>query len=126
MLLCTTSILKSPSFLASLALYLTRLFALLLPFGIIPEFAEIGATMVDDFWHIGKNFIWLGIPFCAAVSWAFHIMERMARVGENPFEGTYNDVPITSIARGIEIDLRDMMDEENVPPAFKAQDGFLM
>ncbi|WP_223033697.1 bestrophin family protein [Hanstruepera marina] len=105
---------------ASLALYLTRLFALLLPFGIIPEFAEIGATMVDDFWHIGKNFIWLGIPFCAAVSWAFHIMERMARVGENPFEGTSNDVPISTIARGIEIDLRQMLDEDpaDIPNQF--------
>ena len=105
---------------ASLAMYLTRLFAVLLPFGIIPEFAEIGETMVDDFWHIGKNFIWLSVPFCAAVSWAFHIMERMARAGENPFEGTSNDVPISTIARGIEIDLRQMLDEdpESIPEQF--------
>jgi putative membrane protein len=105
---------------ASLALYLTRLFALLLPFGIIPEFGDIGDTLIDSFWHIGKNFIWLGVPFCAAVSWAFHIMERMARVGENPFEGTANDVPISTISRGIEIDLRQMLDEdpESIPSQF--------
>lgn len=105
---------------ASLAFYLTRLFVMLLPFGIIPEFAEIGNEIIDDFFHIGRNFIWLGIPFCASVSWAFHIMERMARVGENPFEGTANDVPISTIARGIEIDLRQMLDEDpaDIPKQF--------
>ncbi|WP_142784003.1 bestrophin family protein [Changchengzhania lutea] len=105
---------------ASLAFYLTRVFAILLPFGIIPEFADIGKTMVDDFFYIGQNFIWLGIPFCGIVSWAFHIMERMARVGENPFEGTVNDVPISTISRGIEIDLRQMLDEndDEIPKQF--------
>lgn len=105
---------------ASLAFYLTRVFAILLPFGIIPEFAEIGVTLVKYFSRIGESFIWLGIPFCAIVSWAFHIMERMARVGENPFEGTPNDVPISTIARGIEIDLRQMLDENDneIPKQF--------
>ena len=30
---------------------------------------------------------------------------------ENPFEGTYNDVPITSISIAIEIDLREMIED---------------
>lgn len=38
--------------------------------------------------------------------------EGSGRVTENPFEGTPNDVPITTIARGIEIDLREMMNED--------------
>jgi len=35
----------------------------------------------------------------------------------NPFEGTANDVPITTMARGIEIDMREMMneDKEDIP-----------
>ena len=97
---------------ASLAFYLTRVFAILLPFGLIPEFAEIGKTMVSDFYLVGQYFIWIAVPFCAIVSWAFHTMERMARVGENPFEGGPNDVPISTISRGIEIDLRQMLDED--------------
>lgn len=105
---------------ASLGLYLTRVFAILLPFGLIPEFAEIGDTMVDDFFLIGKYFIWTAIPFCATVSWAFHTMERLARTGENPFEGGPNDVPISTISRGIEIDLRQMLDEDpdQIPSQF--------
>ncbi len=38
-------------------------------------------------------------------------MERIGRTGENPYEGTANDIPITTMARGIEIDLREMLDE---------------
>ncbi len=55
--------------------------------------------------------------------WVFHTMERIGRVSENPFEGTPNDVPITTISRGIEIDLREMIDEdpESIPPAIEAQ-----
>ena len=113
---------------ASLAFYLTRIFVVLLPFGIIPEFAEIGSTMLDSHFKIGENFIWLGVPFCAIVSWAFHIMERMARVGENPFEGTANDVPISTISRGIEIDLRQMLDEDSddIPFQFPEENNVQM
>lgn len=105
---------------ASLGLYLTRVFTILLPFGLIPEFGEIGDTMVDDFYLVGKYFIWTAVPFCAIVSWAFHTMERLARTGENPFEGGPNDVPISTISRGIEIDLRQMLDESSneIPSQF--------
>ena len=105
---------------ASLAYYMVKLFVFLLPFGIVPEFAEIGHEITATYPMVGKYFIWLTIPFCACVSWAFHIMERMARVGENPFEGGANDVPISTIARGIEIDLRQMLDEndDEIPGQF--------
>ncbi len=113
---------------ASLAFYLVRLFVVLLPFGIVPEFAEISKDFMTDYPKIGNFFIWLAIPFCACVSWAFHIMERMARVGENPFEGTANDVPISNIARGIEINLREMLDEktDNIPAQFPEEKNVQM
>ena len=49
-------------------------------------------------------------------------MERIGRTGENPFEGTSNDVPISTIARGIEIDLRQNLGEakEDIPAQFEA------
>ncbi len=40
------------------------------------------------------------------------------KVGEssvNPFEGSANDVPVTQISRTIGIDLRDMLDEIDLP-----------
>ena len=97
---------------ATLSYYFVWVFLLLLPFGIIPEFESIGHGMSSNFPIIGKYFVWLAIPFCASVSWVFHTMERIGRVGENPFEGSANDVPISTISRGIEIDLREMLDEE--------------
>jgi putative membrane protein len=39
-------------------------------------------------------------------------MQRIGTAGENPFEGSSNDVPISTMARGIEIDLREMIDED--------------
>ncbi len=39
-------------------------------------------------------------------------MQRIGTAGENPFEGSANDVPITTMSRAIEIDMREMMDED--------------
>ena len=49
--------------------------------------------------------------------WIFHTMERIGRVSENPFEGSPNDVPISSMSRGMEIDMREMLgeDQETIP-----------
>ena len=98
---------------ATLSYMFVRIFMILLPFGLIPAFGDIGLKIVENFPTIGKYFIWLGVPFCTAVAWVFHTMERIGRVGENPFEGSANDVPISTIARGIEIDIRQMLDEED-------------
>ena len=45
---------------------------------------------------------------------------------ENPFEGTFNDVPITSISRSIEIDLMEMLGEKEIRKAITSENGFLM
>jgi putative membrane protein len=95
-------------------------FVLLLPLALIPQFAEIGNSFAESNPLISKIFIWFTIPFYVIVSWVFHTMERIGRTGENPFEGTANDVPISTIARGIEIDLRQNLGEsdENIPKQF--------
>lgn len=87
----------------------------------VPQFADIGATISDTMPFAGKFFIWLSIPFYVAVSWVFHTMERIGRTGENPFEGSANDVPISTIARGIEIDLRQNLGEsaDSIPKQFQ-------
>ncbi len=100
--------------------YFMWLLLLLLPMAMIPQYAEIGETISETYPFIGKYFIWLSVPFYTAVAWMFHTMERIGRTGENPFEGTSNDVPISTIARGIEIDLRENLGElkEDIPPPF--------
>ena len=109
-----------PRHFASLNHYFMWVFVLLLPLAIIPQFAEIGAEIRGFNQTIGDLFIWLSVPFYAAVAWVFHTMERIGRTGENPFEGSANDVPISTIARGIEIDLRQNLgeDDNDIPKQF--------
>lgn len=109
-----------PRHFATLNHFFMWIFVLLLPMALVPQFAEIGLEIVDQSPLIGKYFIWLSIPFYVIVAWIFHTMERIGRTGENPFEGTANDVPISTIARGIEIDLRQNLGEslEDIPDQF--------
>ena len=60
---------------------------------------------------LGTYFIWMAVPIIVIVAWVFHTMQRIGITGENPFEGSANDVPISTIARGIEIDMREMNEE---------------
>lgn len=109
-----------PRQFATLNHYFMWVFILLLPLAIIPQFAEIGAKINSVHSTIGSIFIWLSIPFYVAVAWVFHTMEKIGRTGENPFEGSANDVPISTISRGIEIDLRQNLGEslEEIPKQF--------
>ena len=51
-------------------------------------------------------------------------MEKIGDYSENPFEGTYNDVPITTISRGIEIDMREMINDTDIPKPIPSENGF--
>ncbi|HRH68541.1 MAG TPA: bestrophin family ion channel [Flavobacteriales bacterium] len=104
-----------PRQFATLNLMFTRLFINLVPFGMLGEFAKLG-----------DGYIWLAVPFSALVAWVFNMMERIGESTENPFEGGANDVPITAITRTIEIDLREMLGETDVPKPLQAQNNILM
>ena len=112
-----------PRQFATLNHFFMWIFVLLLPMALVPQFAEIGTSFEDSFPQISPFFIWFSIPFYVIVSWVFHTMERIGRTGENPFEGTANDVPISTIARGIEIDLRQNLgdSEEDIPKQFEVK-----
>jgi putative membrane protein len=105
---------------ATLSYFFVWIFILFLPFGTVPLFAGLGVQLADKFPLISPYFVWAAVPFCVILSWVFHTMERIGRTGENPFEGSANDVPISTIARGIEIDLREMLDEDkdHIPSQF--------
>ena len=81
------------------------IFLILLPFGMLNIFIN-----VSDIYSS-----WLVLPFTMLVSWVFILMEMIGDYSENPFEGLYNDVPISSMARSIEIDIRQMLDETELP-----------
>ena len=79
--------------------------------------------MIEKF---GEPIIWLTVPFSVLIGWVFLVLEQIGESTENPFEGNPNDVPITQISRNIEIDLREMLGETDVPPALQPVNNILM
>lgn len=91
-----------------------KIFSLLLPLGLIGEFE-----------HMGPDHFWLTVPFSVLVAWVFNTIEVVGHQSENPFENEMNDVPMTAICRTIEIDLREMIGETDLPPKLEPKDDIL-
>jgi putative membrane protein len=100
---------------ANMSRYFVGIFIVLLPFSMIPELMKLE----------GWGF-WLSIPISALIGWVYVMMEVVGDYSENPFQGMANDIPMLSLCRTIEIDLREMLGETDLPPAVKAKDDILM
>ncbi|GAB3243361.1 bestrophin family ion channel [Hymenobacter seoulensis] len=90
------------------------LFVALLPLGVQGEFEKLG-----------HGHYWLTVPFSMLVSWVFVTIELVGHISENPFENKMNDVPMTALCRSIEIDLRQMLGETNLPAPMQPHNGVL-
>ena len=110
-----------PKQYGSIGYHFVHIFMWLLPMAIIPAFALMGLTIAKTNPFIGDYFVWLNIPFTVIVIWVFNTMLRIGLAGENPFEGSPNDVPISNISRGITRDILQIIEEdpENIPEAFE-------
>lgn len=118
-----------PRQFASLMYYFTWIFLLILPFAMSAQFSEIAVKLSEKTSSACPDWIvWLAVPFSVAVMWVFYTLNRIGRVGENPFEGSANDVPISAIARGIEIDMRQNLGEkpEDIPAPFEVRNDTQM
>jgi putative membrane protein len=100
---------------ANMSFYFVSIFIFLFPFSMIPELMELG--------EIG---FWFSIPITALVGWVYVMMEIVGDYSENPFQGMANDIPMLSLSRVIEIDLREMLGETDLPPSIEAKNGILM
>ncbi|GMQ24325.1 bestrophin family ion channel [Algoriphagus sp. oki45] len=100
---------------ASTGLWITYIFCALIPFGLLDIFEQSPAM------HY-----WLTVPFSGIIIWIFFLVDRIGDYSENPFEAGYNDVPISSITRVIEIDLLEMLGEKDIPESYPVENGFLM
>ena len=49
------------------------------------------------------------------MTWLFLAVDKVGERTENAFEGNSNDIPITTLSRAIEIDLRQMLAEADAP-----------
>lgn len=93
-------------------------FAFLLPFGVVREFARL-----DD----GAGpMAWLAIPFSMLVAWLYVALDQVGESTENPFEGGANDVPISRICAGIEIELRELLGETAIAPLPPARNDIVL
>ena len=102
---------------ATLSIYFVYLFIILLPMGLLSAFSDA---------KLAEYMIWGVIPFTTIVGWVFWMMEGVGDYAENPFENLAFDTPMTSLTRTIEIDLREMLDESELPKPIGPKDDFLM
>jgi putative membrane protein len=91
------------------------IFVFLLPFSLFPELLKIGP------WEI-----WVGVPAAVLIGMLFFIMEDVGDYNENPFMATPHAMPMLSISRNIEIDLREMLKDEHIPQPIQSVNGVLM
>lgn len=110
-----------PRNFSSITTYLLLLFIVFVPFGLLKEFDKLGdGTILEGFT------LWFNIPFSLLVTWCFHTLDSVGEASVNPFEGSPNDVPITQISRTIEIDMRDMLDEKDLPAPIAPKNNIVL
>ena len=81
--------------------FLTTLFTWLFAFSLI-------FSLYDDFnWEI--------LVMRVVVAYVFLTLEKISRSLKDPFVNGISDTPMTAICRTIEIDLREMLGEKDVP-----------
>jgi ion channel-forming bestrophin family protein len=100
---------------AIMSRYFVGFFIALLPFSMIPELIQLGS------WGL-----WLSIPITALIGYVYVMMEIVGDYSENPFQGLANDIPMLSLCRVIEIDLREMLGETKLPEPIQAKKDILM
>lgn len=99
----------------------------------------------DEVRFISRGLVWLSaiavpIAFLSAdreirfvevmavmgIALSFMVVEQLGASLKNPFENDDNDTPMTALCRTIEIDLRQMLGETQIPPPIEPADGVLM
>ncbi|MFM9910140.1 MAG: bestrophin family protein [Chitinophagaceae bacterium] len=91
------------------------LFIFLLPFALLRDLSSLAS------WGV-----WLTIPFTLLISWVFYTMEQIGEYSENPFDNSVNDTPLTTICRNIEIDIKELLGEMELPEKFQPENNILL
>lgn len=104
-----TPLLRQYDFFTRLFLYV---FIILLPFALVGDFSRM-------------EMAGLMVPVSVLISFVFSIQAKVGEVNEDPFENRITDVPLSSLCNSIEIDLKEMLGEENLPKMLNQKDGYL-
>jgi len=71
------------------------------------------------------EFDWQLLIIRGMVGYVFVTLDKIQALLKNPFDNTIADTPMTSLCRTIEIDLRQMLGEKDLPEPIKPVDGIL-
>jgi putative membrane protein len=104
----------------SIAVMLVAIFVVIIPFSLFPYAYDLGKPAAIERWTV-----WLNVPFSALVGWLFVSLEKVGENSSNPFEGGPNDVPISSITRRIEIEMRTMLGNQTDLKPIEAKNNIL-
>lgn len=100
-----------------------KLFCIMLPFSMLKDFDKLNESVEG---LMQGNMVWLVVPFSVLISWVYTSLEQVGESTENPFEGSANDVPISQMSRTIEIDLREMLGETELPGALQPKNNIVL
>ncbi|MBA4285419.1 MAG: hypothetical protein C0434_07795 [Xanthomonadaceae bacterium] len=94
------------------------------------QFSLLPRVLVDAYcWLVPLALVsGLGIftPVASAlISFTLIAIDTASDAIEEPFENTVNDTPMTALSRGIELTLREMLDQRKALPEVRAIDGFV-
>jgi putative membrane protein len=100
-----------------------KLFCFLLPLAMLGQFNGLD----DSITGMAKgNMVWFVIPFSVLISWVYTSLDQVGESTANPFEGSANDVPVSQMSRNVEIDIREMLGETDLPPVLKPQKDIML
>ena len=103
--------------------FFIRIFCILLPFGLLEDFDQLNELVSG---MMKGHMVWLLVPFSIMISWMYTSLEQVGESTANPFEGSANDVPITQMCREIEIELRELLGEKDLPPKLYPQNNIIL
>jgi ion channel-forming bestrophin family protein len=66
------------------------------------------------------------IPLLALISMVFFLIEKSATHLQDPFRNRPSDIPVTAIARTIEINIRQLLNEKDIPDPVAPNDYYLL
>lgn len=112
-----------PRQFATVSSLFVKLFCIMLPFSMLKDFDKLNESVGGI---MQGHMVWLVIPFSMLISWVYTSLEQVGESTENPFEGSANDVPISQMSRTIEIDMREMLGETDLPPALQPKNNIIL
>jgi ion channel-forming bestrophin family protein len=102
----------------------SRLFVIiscvLLPLGLIGQFDELKSAAGG---FMKGYLVWLVVPLSVLIGSMYTSLDQVGDSTANPFEGGANDVPISQISRTIEIELKELLGEADIPRALEPVNG---